>query len=176
MAKTEDKLILLDSDVLIHFFKGGLLATLLPYLYPQRLLIAAAVLSELTDKQIKQEITNLLNFKMISLYTIPPKLNFVILKEIAQIRKDVPTAEAGETICMAIAKCDNKIIASSNLKDIKVYCTINNIQYLTTMDILAEAYKQKKLDEAECDYFIYNVKSKGSKLPCNTIKEYLEKK
>ncbi len=175
MAKTEDKLILLDADVLIHFFKGELLS-ILPSLYPKRLLIADAVFNELTHKQIKEEVTNLLNYKMISLYTIPPQLNLAILKEIAQIRKDIPTAGGGESICMAIAKYDNKIIASSNIKDIKVYCNTNNIQYLTTMDILVEAYQQKKLDETECDYFIYNVKSKGSKLPCDTIKEYLEKK
>ncbi|MBI4648138.1 MAG: hypothetical protein HY738_16520 [Bacteroidia bacterium] len=42
------------------------------------------------------------------------------------------------------------------------------------MDFLAEALRIKVFDEADCDYFIYELKSKGSKLPCSTIKEYIE--
>jgi len=68
------------------------------------------------------------------------------------------------------------VIGSSNLKDIRLYCEENNIDYLTTMDFLAEAYHTNKLDEAACDFFIYNVKLKGSKLPCDSIAEYLNLK
>lgn len=68
------------------------------------------------------------------------------------------------------------ILASSNLSDIKLYCEENNIKYLTTMDFITEAFLKGILNEAEFDYFIYNVKTKGSKLPNNTIKKYLEEK
>lgn len=43
---------------------------------------------------------------------------------------------------------------------------------LTTLDLLNRAYEKNLLDEGECDYFIYNVKSKGSRLPVNSIKEF----
>ena len=42
------------------------------------------------------------------------------------------------------------------------------------MDFLAEALKSKQLTEQECDDFIKNVKTAGSKLPVNTISEYLK--
>jgi hypothetical protein len=175
MANTKDKLILLDADVLIHFFKGEELL-LLPKLYPNRLLIIQEVINELKTHDYQLIITTLINTKLVRIYEIPKSLSANILYEIAKIQKEVPSAELGERVCMAIAKHDNKIVASSNIKDIKSYCSANKIEYLTTMDILVQAYQQEIIDEADADYFIYNVKSKGSKLPCNTIKEYLEKK
>ena len=77
---------------------------------------------------------------------------------------------------MAYCRFHNDVLASSNLRDIKRYCEENGIQYLTTMDLLSTAYQKGILDEAECDLFIYLVKSGGSKLPYNSIKEFLESK
>ena len=74
---------------------------------------------------------------------------------------------------MAYCLYHKDVIGSSNLKDITNYCQENGITYLTTMDFLAEAYRTGKMDEAACDFFIYNVKLKGSKLPCDTISEFL---
>jgi len=45
---------------------------------------------------------------------------------------------------------------------------------LTTMDFLAEAYHTGKMKEATCDFFIYTVKLRGSRLPCNSIAEFLK--
>jgi hypothetical protein len=42
------------------------------------------------------------------------------------------------------------------------------------MDLLVEAIRKKIMTEEECDLFIADVKAKGSKLPCNTMKEYLK--
>jgi len=41
------------------------------------------------------------------------------------------------------------------------------------MDILLIAFKKGIISESECDLFIYNVKSKKSILPVNTIAEYI---
>ena len=78
----------------------------------------------------------------------------------------------GESACMAVAKCENDIIASSNLKDIKTYCEENSITYLTTMDILMDAIEKSVLSEDECDQIIQKVKASNSKLPVNSISEY----
>ena len=74
---------------------------------------------------------------------------------------------------MAYCRYNNDVIGSSNLKDITRYCDEHGIVFLTTMDFLVAAFEAGKLSEAECDEFIYNVKLKKSKLPCNTIAEYL---
>jgi len=43
------------------------------------------------------------------------------------------------------------------------------------MDFLYKAYIDGLMNEAECDLFIYNVKSKDSTLPVDSIKEYIRK-
>ena len=82
----------------------------------------------------------------------------------------------GESACMAVARFEKEYIASSNLKDIKAYCSEHGIIYYTTMDLLVEAINKKIMTEKECDQFINDVKAKGSRLPCNTMKEYLKMK
>jgi len=44
------------------------------------------------------------------------------------------------------------------------------------MDILLEAFKKKTISEADCNKFINQVKSRGSKLPVDTIDEFVKMK
>jgi hypothetical protein len=85
------------------------------------------------------------------------------------------TKGKGESACMAICRYQKKILASSNLTDTKTYCQTHQIRYLTTMDILAIGYKKGKLTLADADQCISHIISKGSKLPCSTLQEYLKK-
>jgi predicted nucleic acid-binding protein len=98
----------------------------------------------------------------------PSKLE--IIKEYAQLTKKFGE---GESACMAVARFEKEFIASSNLRDIKAYCLEHHIKYYTTMDLLVESMNKNILTEADCNQFIQDVKSKGSKLPCNTMAEYL---
>lgn len=86
----------------------------------------------------------------------------------------IRTFGKGESACMAYCRFNKDILASSNLKDISKYCEDNGITYLTTMDFLAEALKAKQLTEQECNDFIRDVKAAGSKLPVDTIAEFLK--
>jgi len=167
MGKHE-KIILLDADVIIHFNKAGHLLTL-KKIFPKRLHILDVVIQELSNhSNTKEIIDNFLNFGIATIMQFPS--NNQIKKEYAMLRRKFGN---GESACMAVARFNDNVLASSNLKDIKEYCTTYNIEYLTTMDFLVEAFNADIFDEATCDLFIYDVKSKGSKLPCNTIKEYL---
>ena len=71
----------------------------------------------------------------------------------------------GESACMAYCKYTNNVVGSSNLRDIKDYCTQNNITYLTTCDFLYYAWKRQKMNIEEINNFINTVKDRGSKLP-----------
>lgn len=82
----------------------------------------------------------------------------------------------GESACMAYAKFNDNIIASSNLRDIKNYCIKNKITYITTMDIIEEAFNKKIMDLADCDLFISKVINNKSKLPFDSITKYLQSK
>lgn len=161
------KKILLDADVIIHFIKGGHIGVL-HTIFPNKLYLLDLVFDEVFKGALRTQVENLFQYKMI--FDLTFSNDMPILKEYARLKK---TYGSGESACMAYCKFHQDVLASSNLKDIKHYCEENGIQYLTTMDFLAEAYQRGILSEAESDLFIYNVKLQGSKLPCNTIKEFL---
>lgn len=164
--------ILLDCDVIIHFTKAGK-QLLLPKIFPNRFVILDKVKAEL-DKR-KKSIVALNNFiEWSKIDVIPFPNDIAVVKEYSILKRDMGD---GEAACMAVAKHTKDYIASSNLKDIKSYCDRNGIVYLTTMDILLEAYHNKILSETECDAFIKEVKEKDSKLinGVDSIVEYEHK-
>jgi len=163
------KFILLDADVIVHFYRGEQIL-LLKKLYPNRLKILDKVVNELKGLSMTKEIiNNFLNFRIAEEISFPNDPE--IIREYARLMKE--GRDKGESACMAYLRFNNHILASSNLKHVQKYCIENDIELITTMDILLEIFEKEMLSESECDYFIYNVTSKGSKLPFKTIKEYL---
>lgn len=159
--KSETPRILLDCDVIIHFTKAGF-QLLLPKIFPNRFVILDKVKAELEKR--KKSLVQLENFiEWSKIEVIPMPRDIVIVKEYA-ILKSIDGLGDGEAACMAVAKHTKDYIASSNLSDIKDYCHYHGITYLTTMDILLEAYKKGLMTEKECDTFIAEVKAKKSKL------------
>lgn len=167
----KDKKILLDSDVIRHFIKGDALLSLLQ-IFPNRLVMLKNVTEELCrSKSLSMMISNFIAFNKIEEMDFPNH-DYRIVKAYAEL-----IAEGrgdGESSIMAVARYNNHIVASSNLRDIKSYCNTHQIEYLTTMDVLVIALNNGLFSEAECDEFIQKVKNRGSKLPVNTIKEYFE--
>ena len=164
------KVILLDADVFIHFMKAER-QELLPEIFPNyQLKVLDVVYEELSRRKVTKECVDVLlateNLKILEF----PSSNANIVVEYARLQSD--GKGLGESACMAVARYRKNIIASSNLRDIRKYCQKYKIIYLTTMDFLAEAFKNGILSEYECDEFIRITKSKGSKLPVKHIIEY----
>ena len=127
--------ILLDSDVIRHFIKGQQLQILYA-LYGNHLVFIDVVKIELfRSKQIVNQLSNFISFNKIQVIPFPTE-NIEILKEFSKLKKRYGE---GESACMAIAKYQKHIIASSNLRDIKLYCEENKIAYITTMDNLIDS-------------------------------------
>jgi hypothetical protein len=168
MAKQKDEpKILLDADVVIHFIKAGCQMKLTA-IFPGRLVMLDKVKQELLKRKSESlGIENFLEWCKIPVESMPKEIG--ILSEYAKLKK---IRGEGESACMAVAKFRKEYIASSNITDIKEYCELHSIIYYTTMDVLEIAMVNNVLTEIECDNFISEVKSKGSKLPCNTMKEY----
>lgn len=167
MSKKNEPNILLDSDVVRHFLNGNRLHQL-SAIFPKRFVMLDKVKNELCrSKSLVTPVTNFLSMFKIPIVTFPT--GGEIIKEYAMLTKKFGE---GESACLAVARFKNEFIASSNLKDIKVYCLEHGIVFYTTMDLLVEAMSKKIMTEAECDQFINDVKTRGSKLPCNTMKEY----
>jgi hypothetical protein len=80
--------ILLDADVVIHFYKADRLSVL-QQLYKGRLLVLDLVLEELMrNKTIAPHVENFLRFKVIQEYTFPSQ-DEQILKEYAFLRQRI---------------------------------------------------------------------------------------
>ena len=165
----QSKIILLDADVIIHFIKGDRLA-ILTEIFPNKYGILDFVFNEVFKGNLRTQVENLLRYNRV--IEIPFDDSLEVTKEYASLKKRYGL---GESACMAYCKFHKEVFASSNLADIKPYCEANGIQYITTMDLLVEAFKKQILTERECDIFIAMVKSKGSKLPVNSIQEFLRR-
>ena len=157
MGKTK---IVLDADVIIHFAEGQYLA-LLPSILPDyEFIVLSQVYNEIRG-EIKRQLDNQIHFfKNINIVRFEPRGD--MMREYAQL---IRTKGRGESACLAYCKYEQNVIGSSNLKDIKEYCETNGITYLTTIDFLYFAIKNKHLTIEEASQFINNVVEKGSKLP-----------
>lgn len=163
--------ILLDSDIVRHFINGNQILVLAG-IFPNRFVMLDKVKDELCrSRGIVLQINNFLS--MTKVPVIPFPTDRAIIREYALLSRQFGE---GESACMAVARHQKQFIASSNLRDISAYCKIHGITYLTTMDILLEAFNKGILTKAQCDTFIHDVKSNGSKLPCNTLDEFIASK
>ena len=161
--------ILIDSDVIRHFIDGGKILEM-HKIFPRRLVIIDVVKEELCrSKKIKPIVLNFISFCKIEEVDLDD--NYEALMEYAKLIK---TVGEGEAACMALAKVENKYIASSNLSDIKEYCIENGIKIITTMDFLYEALMNQLYTDEECDKFINDVLVKGNRLPTRSIAEYVK--
>lgn len=168
MAKDE-RIILIDADVVSHFIAAGEIIYIGKiFKFPIRVL--DIVYNELCrHKKKEQEVENLLALKILELMPFPEVEE--IKKEYFYIKNKMFKGD-GESACMAVCRFQNDILASSNLTDIKNYCTTHKIDYLTTMDFLCEALRTGVFDKERCNEFITKVKKAGSKLPVNNMDEY----
>lgn len=159
--------IVLDADVIIHFYKGGLL-TFLPNILSE---YEHIVLSHVRN-EILYDIRSAMDNQRLLLKNIT-YIEFAPQKEMAkEYALLVKRFGKGESACMAYCKYTNNVVGSSNLRDIKDYCAQNNITYLTTCDFLYYAWRRQKMNIEEINNFINTVKERGSKLPDFDVQTY----
>lgn len=171
MSKSNvDPLILLDADVIRHFIHAGMLGRLAG-IFPGRFVVLDKVKNELRSTKIKPLVEAFIKNDKIVEMTFPTDMK--IIMEYAYLCRDFGE---GESACMAVAKHQRQFIASSNLKDIAKFCHEHQITYFTTMDLLQVALNNQYFTKAECNQFIKDVISKGSKLPHPTMDEFIQRK
>jgi len=165
------KTILLDSDVVRHFLRGGAFPVL-SKLFAENLYLLDVVENELKrSKSLRTEVENLLNFKLVKSYIFPTD-DAAIVSEFSKLTSG--GMGIGESACLAVARHRQHVVASSNFKDIRVYCEQHKLMYIGTMDILMIALEEKKMEKGDCDAFIGEIIRLGGKLPCQTIERYYQ--
>lgn len=164
----EQKIILVDCDVLSHFIVGGGILDLTK-IYDHPLKVLDKVHAEITRFKSRSDVIEGI-FKAFPELIMPfPEDNFDIKKEYFRLRR---TMGDGESACLAVARFTSNIVASSNLRDIKSYCEEHELEYLTTMDILVDAKAKGVMTEEDCDAFITKVLAHGSRLPVTNLSNY----
>lgn len=165
-----DKAILIDADVVSHFVSGGAILKL-PEIFSHRMKLLDKVYAELSKRSaIKHLVDDLIYRKLLDLIPFPED-HFEIKKEYFHIKQMLFKGD-GEAACMAVARYTSDIIASSNLRDIRHYCKMHGIAYLSTMDFLCEALRRGMFTEHQCDEFIRKVRAAGSKLPVERMSDF----
>lgn len=157
MTKTK---IILDADVIIHFYKGGCL-TLLPNILPAYQYIVLSHVYQEIKGDLKNQLSNQINLlKNIQLVEFAPKGD--MLREYSLLLRE---RGKGESACMVYCKYNHDVLGSSNLKDITDYCQANDIVYLTTIDFLYFAIKGNLMSIDEAHAFVRKVQANDSHLP-----------
>lgn len=170
MAKKKGKIILIDADVVSHFIKAGEIYSL-NTIFDYEIRVLDKVYNELKNNLTwKTQIDNLVNQGTLKIEPFPESNN-EIKKEYFHIKKVMLKGE-GESACLAYVRYTDNIIASSNLKDTKNYCSLHKIQYLTTMDFLCIALENKLFTMNRCNNFITEVLNKKGKLPVTKMEDY----
>lgn len=162
--------IVLDADVVIHFIEAGRLS-LLPDIFPEyQFVILNVVYDELSKNKATKCILDryICYLGKIKQETFLPKGESS--KEYFLLRQ---TLGKGESACMVYCRDNKDVLGSSNLRDIKDYCSKNGIKYLTTLDFLYYAYCKNKMTQQECADFMQEVNNAGSKLPIVDITKYV---
>lgn len=168
--KEPQQIILIDADIISHFIVAGEIL-FLPHIYKFPLYVLDQVYAELEKfRSKKAQVDNLVNMRLVMRMPFPEHLT-EIRKEYFYIKKVMDKGD-GEAACMAVARHSKHILASSNLKDVKRYCDLHQIQLLSTMDFLCEALKKGIFDLERCNLFIHTVRTKGGKLPVFNMEDY----
>ena len=151
--------------------------SLLSQLYPGRVVIPKQVYDELSSvPHLQARIDTLLKRGDVSVmeiqagteghqlyteFTRKPKPGHVVIGR-------------GEAASLALAKSENGIVASNNLKDIAQYITKYQLSHKTTGDILTEALDRGFITEQEGNTLWANMLKKRRKLGANSFTEYLK--
>jgi predicted nucleic acid-binding protein len=171
ILKDEDifKDILLDCDVFrhLHFLKC---LEQVEKSVPAKLIMLDIVVAELTMNERFTPIVNDYSKRAIILKMRFPQKNEDILTEhFDMLSNDVGP---GESACMSVARFNDDVVGSSNLRDIATYCKTYSISYLTTLDLMFIAVEQGNITEAEFDQAVQDLINNDYRIPNITYQNY----
>lgn len=154
--------------------------SILQQLYPGKIIIPKQVYTELSRPNmphLKQRLDVLINTgdaKIMDILTESNDYN-LYLQMTNNPQNGYKIIGQGEAASLILAKTNNGIIASNNLRDIEQYIKDWNLKSTTTADILVESYKNGLITENNGNIIWANMLSKKRKIGANSFTEYLNK-
>lgn len=155
--------------------------SLLPQLYPGKIVIPKPVYTELSRpcvSHLKDRIDCLIAQGLVTIQEISIDSEEYITYY--RLTESPFTGHAvignGEAAAISLAKQYGGIVASNNLRDIHDYIAEYHLQHITTGDILVEAYQRGFLTEEDGNNIWAQMLAKKRKLGAATFTEYLNQK
>ncbi|NYB72850.1 hypothetical protein HZF24_01705 [Sedimentibacter hydroxybenzoicus DSM 7310] len=169
-----------DSDCISAFLWVNE-QNLLTLLYPGMVMIPKPVYDELsypTTPHLKQRIDYLISNKQASLATIDVDSDTYALyqKLTTSPDKGYKIIGPGEASSIALAKTNNGIVASNNLKDISSYINEFALKHITTGDILIKALEKGYITENDGNTIWSSMLAKRRRLGASSFSEYIKTK
>ena len=168
-----------DTDCISAFLWVGE-ESLLPKLYPKRLVLPRPVYVELSHpavSNLKTRIDIMISARLIEIAEI-----FVGTEEYDQYYRLTTAPEPGhkligkgEASSIALAKVKGVVVASNNLADILVYIQEFQLEHITTGMIMKAAFEQGLLSEMEANVIWALMLGKRRKLGAASFTEYLKR-
>ncbi|MBN1637240.1 MAG: hypothetical protein JW920_12030 [Deltaproteobacteria bacterium] len=172
--------IFFDNDCLSAFLWVGK-ENLLVKLYPGQVVIPKQVYDELSAPgvaHLKAKVDVLLSHKQASIVKIDVGTELYDLYYQLTVNPDSGHViiGKGEAASIVLAKFNNGVIASNNLRDISSYIKEFCLKHVTTGDILTEAFNRYYITESEGNKVWSAMLSKRRKLGATTFSDYLKSK
>ncbi len=174
-----DRKLFFDTDCISAFLWVGVDA-ILPKLYPGRIIIPEPVYNEISNPRIshlKQRIDILKAKGLVKVAPIQfgePEYD-LYMKMANAPEKGKTIIGKGEASVLALAKEREGIVASNNLRDIMQYINEFKLAYMTTGDIMIEAYEKSLITEEQGNSIWASMLAKRRKLGAISFSEYLKR-
>lgn len=168
------KIIFFDNDCLSSFLWIKQ-EHLLDLAFPGRLQIPRSVYKELSRvPHLKTQVDRMVSSSMIEIIDImSDSPEYKIYKELTRGKVlDKPRIGRGEAAAIALAKQNNGILASNNLKDISFFIKEYSLEYLTTGEIMINMVNKKIITDVEAEKMWTGMLNKRRMLPTITFHEY----
>lgn len=151
---------------------------LLALLYPGRIVIPKPTYDELsypTTPHLKKRIDHLIENNQATLESINVDSDAYALYQKLTTSPDEghKIIGPGEAASIVLAKANNGIVASNNLKDISSYISEFELKHITTGDILIEALAKGYITEADGNAIWASMLAKRRKLGAASFSEYI---
>lgn len=172
-----DRKLFFDTDCLSAFLWVDEQA-ILPRLYPGRIIIPEPVYAELSRPQIshlKRRIDTLKDKGQVRILPLSPDdSGYDLYMEMTNSPKNGKMIIGkGEASVISLAKINNGIVASNNLRDIMQYIQEFGLSYITTGDIMIEAFHNGLITEAQGNAIWASMLAKRRKLGAASFSDYL---
>lgn len=154
---------------------------LLALLYPGRIVIPKPTYDELSypgTPHLKQRIDTLIDSGQASLVPINVgSETYTLYQKLTTPSDDGhKVIGPGEAASIALAKTQNGIVASNNLKDIGSYISEFGVKHITTGDILIEALNKGLITEEEGNVIWKSMIAKRRKIGAPSFSEFIKEK